>query len=83
MTGLAIPELLRSSHIKPWSDCETDAERLDIWNGFLLAPHLDAAFDRGFLSAGIARAAFGFDPQDDRARQDAFHQNPRGTFVGP
>ncbi|HMY56953.1 MAG TPA: HNH endonuclease, partial [Pseudomonadota bacterium] len=21
-----------------------------IWNGFLLAPHLDAAFDRGFLT---------------------------------
>ena len=50
ITGLAIPELLRSSHIKPWADCETDAERLDIWNGFLLAPHLDAAFDRGFVT---------------------------------
>ena len=29
-----------------------DAERLDIWNGFLLAPHLDAAFDRGFMTFG-------------------------------
>ena len=28
VTGLAIPELLRASHIKPWADCETDAERL-------------------------------------------------------
>ena len=50
ITGLAVPELLRASHIKPWADCDTDAERLDIWNGFLLAPHLDAAFDRGFIT---------------------------------
>lgn len=50
VTGLAIPELLRASHIKPWADCETDAERLDVYNGFLLAPHLDAAFDRGFIT---------------------------------
>lgn len=50
ITGLAVPELLRASHIKPWAACATDAERLDVFNGLLLAPHLDAAFDRGFLS---------------------------------
>ena len=50
MTGLAVPELLRASHIKPWADCESDAERLDVYNGFLLAPHLDAAFDRGLIT---------------------------------
>ena len=50
ITGLAVPELLRASHIKPWADCHTDAERLDIFNGFLLAPHLDAAFDAGFIT---------------------------------
>jgi hypothetical protein len=50
LTGLAVPELLRASHIKPWAACETDAERLDVFNGFLLAPHLDAAFDRGFFT---------------------------------
>ncbi|HEX3855040.1 MAG TPA: HNH endonuclease signature motif containing protein, partial [Polyangiaceae bacterium] len=38
VTGLAIPELLRASHIKPWADCATDAERLDVYNGILLAP---------------------------------------------
>ncbi|MCS6800207.1 MAG: HNH endonuclease [Myxococcota bacterium] len=52
ITGLAVPELLRASHIKPWADCESDAERLDIFNGLLLAPHLDAAFDRGFITLG-------------------------------
>jgi len=50
ITGLAVPELLRASHIKPWAECSSDAERLDIWNGLLLAPHLDAAFDRGFIT---------------------------------
>jgi hypothetical protein len=50
VTGLAVPELLRASHIKPWARCDSDAERLDVFNGFLLAPHLDAAFDRGFIT---------------------------------
>ena len=50
ITGLAVPELLRASHTKPWADCSTDAERLDVYNGFLLAPQWDAAFDRGFVT---------------------------------
>jgi hypothetical protein len=50
VTGLAVPALLRASHIKPWADCDTDAERLDVYNGILLAPHLDAAFDGGFIT---------------------------------
>ena len=50
ITGLDVPQLLRASHIKPWVDCGTDAARLDIFNGLLLAPHLDAAFDSGFLT---------------------------------
>jgi putative restriction endonuclease len=50
ITGLAVIELLRASHIKPWADCASDAERLDIHNGLLLAPQLDAAFDRGFIT---------------------------------
>lgn len=50
ITGLAVPELLRASHIKPWAACETDAERLDVFNGLLLAAHLDAAFDAGFVT---------------------------------
>jgi putative restriction endonuclease len=50
ITGLAITELLRASHIKPWAACHTDAERLDIFNGLLLAPHLDALFDAGLMT---------------------------------
>jgi hypothetical protein len=50
LTGLAVPELLRASHIKPWARCDSDAERLDVFNGLLLAAHLDAAFDAGFFT---------------------------------
>lgn len=50
ITDLDVTELLRASHIKPWAACASDAERLDVFNGFLLAPNLDAAFDRGFIS---------------------------------
>ena len=51
VTGLFVPELLRASHAKPWA-VATDLERLDRYNGFLLAAHLDALFDQGFLTFG-------------------------------
>jgi putative restriction endonuclease len=50
ITDLAVQQLLRASHIKPWADCASDAERLDVFNGVLLAAHLDAAFDCGFIT---------------------------------
>jgi len=50
ITGLDIPALLCASHIKPWAECSTDAERLDIFNGLLLATHLDSLFDKGFIT---------------------------------
>lgn len=46
--GVSEPKLLRASHIRPWAECDTDEERLNVFNGLLLAAHLDAAFD-GFL----------------------------------
>jgi putative restriction endonuclease len=50
VTGIAIPEVLRASHAKPWAECESDAERLDVFNGFLLSANLDALFDRFLIS---------------------------------
>ncbi|MBI5488633.1 MAG: HNH endonuclease [Deltaproteobacteria bacterium] len=84
ITGLAVPDLLRASHIKPWADCATGAERLDAFNGLLLAAHLDAAFDAGFVTVeddgvvvvskaldGAARALLGLDrPRRIRGLQD-------------
>ena len=46
LTGITDPALLRASHIIPWKDCTTDAERLDVHNGLLLSALWDAAFDR-------------------------------------
>ena len=50
VTGLALPDVLRASHAKPWADCGNDEERLDVFNGFLLVAHLDALFDRGLIT---------------------------------
>jgi predicted restriction endonuclease len=50
VTGLQMPEILRASHAKPWAECEADAERLDVYNGFLLTANLDALFDRFLIS---------------------------------
>jgi len=50
LTGISERALLRASHIVPWSRCDTDAQRLDVFNGLLLAAHWDAAFDAGLVS---------------------------------
>jgi predicted restriction endonuclease len=50
MSGLAVPDLLRASHIKPWAECESDEARLDVFNGLLLSPNLDALFDGGWIT---------------------------------
>lgn len=50
LTGITDPALLRASHIVAWTDCETDALRLDVHNGLLLSALWDAAFDAGLLS---------------------------------
>lgn len=52
VTGLSVEPLLVASHIRPWARCDSDAERLDVFNGLLLAPHLDALFDGGWISFG-------------------------------
>ncbi|MCL2726605.1 MAG: HNH endonuclease [Polyangiaceae bacterium] len=84
VTELAVPSLLRASHIKPWADCETDAERLDVYNGILLAPHLDAAFDQGFITVTddgaivVSDALDAGAPRDPRARPAAARSRHRG-----
>ncbi len=87
ITGLAVPELLRASHIKPWADCETDADRLDVFNGLLLAANLDTAFDSGLITLtshgsmvlssdldGEARSLLGLDGPVTVRRLEPQHQ---------
>lgn len=50
VTGISHPELLRASHAKPWAHCDSDSERLDVFNGLLLSALWDAAFDSGLVT---------------------------------
>lgn len=50
LAGLEVAELLRATHIRPWSHCESDDERLDVFNGLLLSPTMDALFDAGWMT---------------------------------
>lgn len=49
VTGYQFSKLLIASHIKPWRSSD-NKERLDMFNGLLLIPNLDKAFDKGFIS---------------------------------
>ncbi|GDX06886.1 HNH endonuclease [Buttiauxella sp. A111] len=50
VTGISFLPLLKASHIKPWRACESGAERLNPYNGIMLAAHIDVLFDNGYLS---------------------------------
>lgn len=52
VTGFSGKDLLRASHIKPWKD-SNNYERLDPFNGLLLSPSYDAAFDSGYITFEI------------------------------
>ncbi|PWD98781.1 HNH endonuclease [Marinilabilia rubra] len=49
VTKCDILEILIASHIVPWNE-SSDEERLDPENGILLAPHIDALFDKHLIS---------------------------------
>ena len=49
-TGIAIPELLRASHIKAWSDSNDINEKTNPQNGLLLNALHDVAFDKGYTT---------------------------------
>lgn len=49
LTRYKTTEFLVASHIKPWRESNNE-ERLDRYNGLLLLPNLDKAFDLGYMS---------------------------------
>ncbi len=49
VTGFADTRFLVASHIKPWRK-SNNKERIDSYNGLLLLPNIDKAFDLGFVS---------------------------------
>lgn len=50
VTGISERQLLRVSHIVPWSESETDEQRTDIHNVLCLNPFHDALFDRHLMT---------------------------------
>lgn len=48
-TGCLQIDILKASHIKPWSE-SNNYERMDVYNGLLLNPNLDALFDKGYIT---------------------------------
>jgi hypothetical protein len=69
VTGLDIPALLRASHIRPWAQCDTDEQRLDVFNGLLLAPQFDALFDAGLMTVDDDGAVRLAEPMTPERRQ--------------
>ena len=49
VTGYQSTQFLVASHIKPWRAANS-TERLDTYNGILLLPNLDKAFDLGYIT---------------------------------
>lgn len=68
LTGISDSALLRASHIKPWSRCDGDAERLDVHNGLLLSALWDAAFDAGLVTFDDGGAPYFSSRLTDAAR---------------
>lgn len=50
ISGLAIPELLIASHIKPWEVSDEKTERANPANGLCLNAFYDKAFDQGLIT---------------------------------
>jgi predicted restriction endonuclease len=78
LSGISSPDLLRASHMMPWSHCETDAQRLDVHNGLLLSALWDAAFDSGLVTFDADGQAIASVYLENSAREAlAFKKLPR------
>lgn len=75
VTGVTEGAMLRASHIIPWAECASDAERLDVHNGLLLVAHWDAAFDAGLVSFNDDGTAL-FAPSLGEAARSALGTSP-------
>lgn len=69
LTGIRETRLLRASHAKPWAECESDDERLNVYNGFLLEARYDALFDQGLITFSDEGVLMISDQLDSLSRQ--------------
>lgn len=49
-TGIDNPKFLRAGHLKPWSKCDSNQERINPLNGLPLTPVVDMLIDQGLVS---------------------------------
>ena len=49
LCGMSNKQMLFASHIKPWSQSSSE-EKTDVYNGLLLCPNHDKAFDAGLIT---------------------------------
>lgn len=83
ITGLALPEFLRASHLKPWRD-SNNQERLDPHNGLLLVPNYDHLLDKGYISfSDDGRLLISPSLPAKVARCFAIPSTFQGTDIGP
>lgn len=69
ISGVRLPKrMLRASHAQPWADA-TDEERLDPFNGLLLAVHYDALFDAGLIAIADTGEVLTSPALDDATRR--------------
>lgn len=83
ITDCTVPALLRASHIKPWREASA-SERLDPYNGLLLTPNLDLAFDQGLITfddQGLIHLSPDLDP--DSATALHLHSHLRLRQIEP
>lgn len=50
ISGCALPQMLVASHIKPYSKCRSETERVNPENGICLNTFYDKAFDSGLIT---------------------------------
>lgn len=50
ISGCALPQMLTASHIKPYSKCRDEADRVNPENGICLNTFYDKAFDSGLMT---------------------------------
>lgn len=79
LTGCS--KLLVASHIIPWSRCETAQQRLGASNGLLLAAHLDALFDAGWITFDD-KFEMVISPLLSQADCNAYNLSPRRKLRG-
>jgi len=71
ISGCAVPTMLVASHIKPYSKCRSEADRVSPDNGICLNTFYDKAFDSGLITITPSMKVF-VSPQILNAPQDAF-----------